>query len=65
MKPTPSFEPPGSIATGAALGIVVLVVGPRVLDSVDTSTLVLAKALLGVFVGTGLCALGALRGARR
>lgn len=63
--PAPSLEPPGAIATGATLGLVVLVVGPRVLGEVPTEVLVFSKAALGLMAGTGLCALGALRGARR
>lgn len=65
VAPSPSREPPGALASGAALGIVVLLVGPRVIDAVETSTLVISKGVLGVVVGTALCALGALRGARR
>lgn len=63
--PAPTWHPPGAIATGATLGLAVLVVGPRVLGEVPTETLVMTKAVLGLVVGTGLAALGALQGARR
>lgn len=63
--PAPSFDPPGAIVTGATLGLVVLVVGPRALDGVVPETLMATKAALGLVAGTALCALGALKGARR
>ncbi len=61
--PAPAFEAPGAVVSGAALGIVVLVVLPRALAHIDVGALVVTKAALGLVVGTALCALGALRGA--
>jgi hypothetical protein len=61
--PEPPSWIPGPLAVGGLLGIVVLLVGPRLLGPVSVEQLAVTKAFFGLGLGTLLGALGGARGA--